>query len=77
MRDREGVGGVQPEASGHRGDGFDVPVAVAVDPDSSATIAAKLEVYHAANGSTVERVANSAASKSPQNDENPGFPGHS
>ena len=30
MRDREGVGGVHPEASGHRGDGFDVSVAVAV-----------------------------------------------
>jgi len=46
-------------------------------PDSSATIAAKLDVYHAANGSTGERFANSSANKSPLNDENPGSPGHS
>src|SRR4051812_24298183 len=45
-------------------------------PDSSATIAAKLDAYHA-DGNTPERFADSVADSAPQDRENPGFPGHS
>jgi len=45
-------------------------------PNSSATIAAKLDAYHA-NGNTVDRFDDFVDENGPKNDENPGFPGHS
>jgi len=45
-------------------------------PDSSATIAAKLDAYHA-DGNTTERFDDFFDENAPLNDENPGFPGHS
>ena len=43
-------------------------------PDSSATIAAKLDAYHA-SGSSTERFTDSVTRNVPQNDENPESPG--